>query len=92
MADFFDKARARRTVFKRTGKSKNLPSAVLYLEWLGSEGKRKVLDTERQEHTLTDTVIQSNYKFVGKSEAKKLIEAHWEKDVAERQIPVRKPD
>ena len=46
MSEFFDKARARRTVFKRTRKRDDLPPAVLYLEWLGSENKRRVLDAE----------------------------------------------
>ncbi len=90
MTEFFDKVRARRTVFKRTRKRDELPSAVLYVEWLGSENKRRVIDPEGNEHELTDKLIESNYKIVGKAEAKKLIEAHWKKHAAEKKEPVRK--
>ena len=70
----------------------DLPATVLYLEWLGGETSRKVLDSERKEHVLTDAVVQSHYKVVSGPQAKELIEAHWAKDAAEPQAPVRKSD
>ena len=92
MTDFFKKARSRRTVLKRTRPSPDLPPALLYLEWLSVEGKRKVLDPDGEEQVLSDKVIMSNYKIVTKAEAKKLIAAHWEDHVAKAQEPVRKSD
>ena len=92
MTDFFGNVRARRTVFKRTRPGPDLPAAALYLEWLSRERKRKVLDPDGAEHLLADTVIQSHYKIVSKSESKKLIEAHWKDEVAAAQTPLRKSE
>ena len=92
MSVFFDRAKARRSVFKRTRKRDDLPEAILYLEWIGGEAKRKVLDPEGAEHVLSDTVIESHYKMASKPEAKKLIASHWAKQVADKQEPVRKPE
>ena len=89
MSDFFTRLRIRKSVLKRTTKRKELLEAVLYLEWLGGEAKRRVLDAARQEHVLTDDVIQSNYKLVSNTEAKKLIAAHWQADMGEPKKPVR---
>lgn len=91
MDDFFSKLRARRSVLTRTRKRTELPTAVLYLEWVGGEAKRKLLDPEGNEHTLSDTVIQSNYKVASKSQAKALIEKHWAEAVAPKQTPVSHP-
>ena len=90
MNEFFDRLRMRRSVLKRTTKKKELPEAVLYLEWLGGETSRKVMDPEGTEQVLTDHVLESNYKLVSNAEAKKLIAAHWSKQVAKPQEPVRK--
>lgn len=90
MSDFFARLRVRKSVLKRTTKRKELPEAVLYVEWLGGEARRRVLDTDRKEHLLTDDIVQSNYKLVSNAEAKKLIASHWKEDVATPQQPVRK--
>jgi hypothetical protein len=92
MADFFAKVRSRRTVLKRTRPSSELPPAILYLEWLNTEGKRKVLDPEGKEHVLTDKVIMSNYKIVNKGKAEELIKAHWAEQAAKAQEPLRKTE
>lgn len=90
ISDFFSRLRIRKSVLKRTTKRKELPEAVLYVEWLSGEARRRVLDAERKEHVLTDDVVQSNYKLVSNAVAKKLIESHWKADVGEPQKPVRK--
>jgi ubiquinone biosynthesis protein Coq4 len=79
MNDFLQKARAMRSVLKRTRGSTDLPSPVLYVEWLSGEMKRKVLDVEGKEHFLPDAVVQSNYRLVTGSQAKDLIAEHWDK-------------
>ena len=76
MNDFLSKARAQRTVLKRTTRQA-LPSPVLYMEWLTGESRRKVLDVDGKEHLLTDLVVQSNYKLVTGAQAKELIAKHW---------------
>jgi hypothetical protein len=88
--DFFDRLRVRKSVLTRTTKRKELPEAVLYLEWLSGESRRRCLDAERKEHLLTDDVVQSNYKLVSGGQAKKLIASHWTEDVGAPQKPVRK--
>lgn len=88
--DFFDRLRVRKSVLKRTTKRKELPEAVLYVEWLSGEARRRLLDAERKEHVLADDVVQSNYKLVNNAQAKKLIASHWKEDVAAPQKPVRK--
>ena len=90
MKDTFSKLRPRRSVLKRTTKRPDLPAAVLYVEWLGGEMSRKVVDAEGKEHVLTDATMQSHYKLVSGPSAKELIEAHWAKLAAEPQAPARK--
>ena len=90
MSNFFERLRVRKSVLKRTTKRKELPEAVLYVEWLSGEARRRLLDAERTEHVLTDDVIQSNYKLVSNAQAKKLIASHWQADVGEPQKPMRK--
>lgn len=77
MNDFLSKARAQKSVLKRTRPSQELPSPVLYMEWLAGEARRKVLDTDGKEHVLSDLVVQSNYKLVTGAQAKELIAKHW---------------
>lgn len=90
VSDFFDRLRARRSVLKRTRKRDDLPEAVLYLEWVGGEGARRLLDPEGKEHVLPDAVVQSNYKSATKAEGKKLIEKYWADHAAKKQEPIRK--
>ena len=77
MNDFLSKARANRSVLKRTRGPNDLPTPVLYVEWLSGEMRRKVLDTTGKEHLLTDKVLQSSYKLVTGAQAKDLIAEHW---------------
>jgi hypothetical protein len=79
MNDFLTKARAMKSVLKRTRGRAELPSPVLYMEWLSGEMKRRVLDTDGKEHLLPDAVVQSNYKLVTGGQAKELIAEHWAK-------------
>lgn len=90
MVDFFTRLRVRKSVLKRTTPRKALPEAVLYVEWLSGEASRRLLDAGCNEHVLTDDVIQSNYKLVNNAQAKKLIESHWQDEVAKAGEPVRK--
>ncbi|MBI5511066.1 MAG: hypothetical protein HY903_20075 [Deltaproteobacteria bacterium] len=89
MADMLGKLRPRRTVLIRTTKKADLPEAALYVEWLGGEMSRKVLDAEHKEHVVTDQILLSNYKIAGGPEAEKLIATHWKKDQPKKQAPVR---
>lgn len=82
MNDFLSKARAMRSVLKKTRTRSDLPSPVLYVEWLSGENKRRVLDTAGTEHRITDAVLQSNYKLVTGGQAKELIAEHWAKQAA----------
>ena len=75
--NFLEKLRPYKSVVRRTRPQKDLPEELLYIDWLGGEGKRKLLDLQGNEHTLTDKVIQSNYKMATGSYAKKLIKEHW---------------
>lgn len=77
MNDFLSKVRAGRTVLKKTGGPANLPSPVLYIEWLSGESKRRVKDAEGNSHDLTDKVVQSHYRTITKVQAKELLQAHW---------------
>ncbi len=83
MADILGKARAGRTVLKRTNTTQasglKLPSLVLYMEWLAGESKRRVLDTEGNEHRIPDRVVESSYKLVTGTQAQEAIEKHWHK-------------
>lgn len=92
VSDFFERLRARRSVLKRTRKREDLPEAVLYLEWIGGEGARKLLDPEGKEHVLPDAVVESNYKSASKAEGKKLIEKYWKQQAAKKQEPIRKAE
>lgn len=77
MNDFLSKVRAGRTVLKKTGGPADLPSCVLYLEWLSGENKRRVKDPSGKTHDLSDKVVQSHYRTITKVQAKKLLTAHW---------------
>ena len=66
MSEFFDRLRMRRSVLKRTTRRKDLPEAVLYLEWLGGEMSRKVMDPEGNKQVITDHLLESNFKLVNK--------------------------
>jgi hypothetical protein len=84
MNDFLNKARVLRSVLKRTRGRTDLPSPVLYIEWLAGEMKRRVLDKDGNEHVLADAVVQSHYKPVTGAQAKEPIAEHWEAAVAAR--------
>lgn len=79
MADILAKARAGRTVLKRTTSTQGveLPRLVLYMEWLAGENRRRVLDTEGQEHRIPDRIIESSYKLVTGGQAEELLHEHW---------------
>ncbi len=77
MSDFFKNLQARRTVLKRTKVKPELPAVVLYIETLGGEMKRRVLDTKGGEHLINDKVMQSYYRVLPGSQAKELIAQHW---------------
>ncbi len=81
MADILAKARAGRTVLKRTTATQGakLPALVLYMEWLAGENKRRVLDTDGNEHRLNDKIVESSYRLVTGGQAQELIEKHWPK-------------
>ena len=85
---YFDKLRARKTVLKRTKKSDTLPDMVFYLEWLGSTGKRRVLDLDGAEHVLDDRVVETHYKLMTGKKAKAMIAEHWSKETIAPQAPV----
>lgn len=87
MNDFLTKARARRSVLKRTRGRSDLPSPVLYMEWLSGEMKRRVIDVEGHEHLLADAVVQSYYRLVTGGQAKDLIAAHWASITTESGLP-----
>ena len=89
MTDMLQKLRPRRTVLIRTTKKTDLPESVLYVEWLGGEMSRKVLDAEHKEHVLTDQILLSNYKISGGPEAETLIAKHWTQDQPKPQKPAR---
>lgn len=81
MADILSKARAGRSVLKRTNakQGNELPSMVLYMEWLAGESKRRVLDVEGKEHRIPDRIIESSYKLMTGAQAQEAIEKHWPK-------------
>ena len=83
--DFFSKLQAYRTVLERTRPRNELPTQVLYLEWLAGQGKRRVLDAEGAEHVIADKTLQSNYKMATGSASKKLIAQYWD-DVKKPQL------
>lgn len=89
MTDILQKLRPRRTVLKRTTKKAELPEAALYLEWLGGEMSRKVVDTAKKEHILSDQLLLSNYKIASSAEAEKLIAEHWKTEQPKKQATVR---
>ena len=90
IATLFQKMRVGRTVLKRTRANNEFPPFVLYTGALLSEHGRQLLDAHGKEHRLSDKIIESNYKIIGKSESKRLIAAHWSEDVAPPREPVRK--
>ena len=75
--DFFGKLRPYKSVLKRTRPRHELPTTLLYVDWLSGEGKRKLFDSEGNEHVITDKLLQSNYKLSTGAAAKKLIKEHW---------------
>ena len=77
LKDFFGKLRPYKSVLKRTRPRHELPTQLLYVDWLAGEGKRKLVDMQGAEHVLTDKVLQSNYKLSTGAAAKALIKEHW---------------
>ncbi len=77
MTDLLQKIRPRRSVLERSRPLPELPTCVFYLEWLAGEGKRRVIDTEGNEHLLKDGVVQSYYRLAKTSKAEALISKHW---------------
>ncbi len=95
MADILAKARAGRTVLKRTTQPHGikLPSLVLYMEWLAGENKRRVIDTEGAEHRLHDKVVESSYRLVTGGQAEELLNQHWPAQLdGEPSVPVTKAE
>jgi hypothetical protein len=80
MQDFLSKARARRSVMKKTRGPASLPSPVLYMEWLSGEMK----------HLLLDATLQSNYKLLTGPQAKELLAKHWPQMQATPALPAAK--
>jgi hypothetical protein len=80
MADILAKARAGRSVLKRTNSTQGggeLPKLVLYMEWLAGENKRRVVDTDGKEHRIPDRMIESSYRLVTGGQAEELMGEHW---------------
>jgi hypothetical protein len=92
MAGMLDKVRPRRTVLIRTTKKADLPETALYVEWLGGQMSRKLLDAEHKEHILSDDLLLSNYKIAGGPEAEKLIVEHWKKDQPKKVTQAHRSD
>jgi hypothetical protein len=90
MQDFLSKARARRSVMKKTRGPASLPSPVLYMEWLSGEMKRRVLDVKGVDHLLLDATLQSNYKLLTGPQAKELLAKHWPQMQATPALPAAK--
>ncbi len=77
---FFDKARAGKSVFKRTRKIADLPEYILYIgigASVGGHMERRVLDPAGEEHELTDKIIESNFRATTGAQAKDLVKKHW---------------
>ena len=87
MQDIFQKLKVNQTVFQRTKNAPELPKWALYSEWLSGQNKRRVLDPEGQAHDLDDKVLQSHYKLVTKSQAKKLLAQYWPQESAKTTQP-----
>jgi len=92
MPGMLDKLRPRRTVLIRTTKKDDLPEAALYIEWMGGEMSRKLVDSHHKEHVVTDQVILSNFKIASGPEAEKLVAAHWKKDQPHKVEQAHKAD
>jgi len=75
--DFLGKLRPYKSVLQRTRPRHELPTQLLYVDWISGEGKRKLLDLEGNEHVITDKLLQSNYKLTTGASAKKLIKDNW---------------
>ncbi|MBT6179191.1 MAG: hypothetical protein HOI23_18245 [Deltaproteobacteria bacterium] len=75
--NFLEKLRPYKSVVRRTRAKAELPEELLFADWLGGEGARKMIDVQGNEHILTDKVLQSNYKMATGAYAKKLIKEHW---------------
>lgn len=90
MLDFLDKARAMRTVLKRTTRQSavpatggSLPEFVLYVERVANEQSRRVLDPEGNVLVLKDTLLTSVYRTITKGQAKACVEKYWPGQLAE---------
>ena len=70
----------------------DLPEAALYVEWLGGEMSRKLIDAAHKEHVVTDQLVLSNFKIASGAEAEELIAEHWKKDQPKKQAQARKAD
>jgi hypothetical protein len=92
MVGMLEKLRPRRTVLIRTTNKADLPESALYVEWLGGEMCRKLLDVAHKEHILTDQILLSNYKIAGGPEAEKLIAEHWKKDQPKKVTQAHRSD
>ncbi len=77
MQTFFDKLNPRRSVLKRTRGRPDLPALVIYIENIGGQAKRKVLDEQGGEHLIDDSLLQSQYKLVTGAQGKELVTKHW---------------
>ena len=87
MQGFLDKIQTRRTVLKRTRSRADLPVLVFYIEPVAGQPKRRVLDSDGQEHVIDDAVLQSQYKLVTGAQGKELIDKHWAKEKPPAQKP-----
>ncbi len=92
MPGMLDKLRPRRTVLIRTTKKADLPEAALYIEWLGGEMSRKLLDAAHKEFVVSDQDLLSNFKIASGPEAEKLIGEHWKKDQPQKVAQAHRSD
>ncbi len=92
MAGILDKLRPRRTVLIRTTKKTDLPETALYVEWLGGEMSRKLLDAAHKEHVVSDQDLLSNFKIASGPEAEKLIAEHWKTDQPKKVAQAHRTD
>jgi len=69
----------KRSVLKRTRNSSDLPALVLYVDMVAGQTKRRVVDSDGNEHVIDETVLQSHYKLVTWTQAKELLGKYWPK-------------
>ncbi len=84
MSEFIEKMRPRHTVLKRTRPRTDLPKLLLYMD-MPTTAKRRLLDSEGEEHELADNIVESSYRLVTGAQAKTLIEEHWPKVAKENE-------